>query len=81
MVGGAWQGIAEGAAGEAREFPSHAFCVSSSCPVCFPNRSAPSPRDYAWAARELGDVPFDRVIGASVHDNPAVWVESLGRDQ
>lgn len=37
-------------------------------------------RDLAWAARELGDVPYDRVIGASAHDNPIVWVESLGRE-
>ena len=39
-------------------------------------------RERDWIARELGDVPHDRVIGATCHDNPMSWVpyESLGRD-
>lgn len=42
---------------------------------------SPNDADRAWVERELGDVAHDRVIGASCHDNPIVWVESLGRDQ
>lgn len=50
-------------------------------------------RDSDWIARELGDVPHDRIVGITRHDNPLTWaaphdtpylgipVESLGRDQ
>jgi hypothetical protein len=49
-------------------------------------------RDSDWIARELGDVPHDRIAGLTCHDNPLSWsapsdtpylgipVESLGRD-
>ena len=47
----------------------------------------------AWVERNIGDVPHDRIIGLTCHDNPLTWaapndtpylgipVESLGRDQ
>jgi hypothetical protein len=33
----------------------------------------PSARDSAWIARELGDVPYDRVVGLTCHYNPVMW--------
>jgi len=37
-------------------------------------------RDSDWIDANLGDVPYDRIVGRNCHDNPIVWVESLGRD-
>lgn len=36
-------------------------------------------RERAWAARELGDVPYERLTPFP-EANPVVFVESLGRE-
>lgn len=48
---------------------------------------SPNDADREWVARELGDVPHDRIVGLNAHDNPMSWaefrcvvpIESLGR--
>lgn len=36
-------------------------------------RVTPDDADSAWIARELGDVPYDRVAELTCHDNPMSW--------
>lgn len=36
---------------------------------------SPNDADREWVARELGDVPYDRIVSQSCHDNPMSWAE------